>query len=100
MQETEAESFLWESVVEQLQKNRYTDREIQDIRVREEMTSSYLRAYQQQGNITLVNDTAICPSQDDLKSYDLLKIERLFTLLKIKDLLLLMGPKKFCALKT
>lgn len=99
LEETEAESFLWESVVEQLQKAKYTDKEIQSLRVREEMTSSYLRAYQEQGKLMLVNDAVICPASDDSAKMDLLKIDRLFTLLEIRDLLLLMGPAKFCQLK-
>lgn len=99
LQETESESFLWESVVEQLQNARYTDEEILNLRVREEMTNSYLRAYQEQGKLMLVNDAGICPSSDDCINIDIQKINRLFKLLKIKDLLLMMGPAKFCQLK-
>lgn len=101
LRESEASSFLWESVAEQLTKANVSDRLIRDLNIREIMTRSYVEAYQTE-EIVLVQDKMIYPDMrqaDKNAKYDLIKIDRLLSALGIKSSLLMMSCGDFCKLK-
>ena len=98
LQETERDSFLWESVIKQLKKADVPSKTIQALRFRETMSLSYLQAYQQNG-VTLIHDPIICPSIKGSQGYDIRMIAILFSLMGIKTMLLSLDAKKFCELK-
>ena len=95
LQETEAESFLWESVCEQLQRAGVSDQSIVSVRVL--MSESYLRAYQQSG--ILVYDQTLCPWKPDAHCLNLLRIRMILCGLNIFGAIRMMDCKRFCALK-
>lgn len=99
--ETQTVSFLWESVIKQLNKSNVPPNIIRKLRIRQVMSQSYLEAYQAEG-IALAQDNKIYTHIRDNPNacvYNLLKIDRILTLLEVKDRLLSMTAKELCNLK-
>ena len=99
LRETETTSFLWESVCEQIKKEKLPDGIVRKLRVRAIMSQSYFKAYQKEG-IILANDRLLGNVNfSSAFTYDLIKIKKVFSALGIAVPLTMMCCKDFCALK-